>query len=461
MIDAATLVRLTDEALERKEEPTLELLRRLTTVSSKRLVWLLSVGLGLTEAEIGTLLPQIWPDESSAVAIDNSRLIASWPFVESTSESLRIAAGLEPLLAADFLKGDPEHFQIAHEVLAAHEESLEEADDEVEGWYSRGRIAYYLAGTNPDRSVGEFGNAFARPPILDRFSCRMWLTTLVDHQSYLLADHQRELAFFRGFRLYTSGRTRAALEQFEAVVADDVVDTYGAIARHLGGVILLGRNPPLGFAWIQLSLDMSRDLHIAENEVMARNTLIWALVRRAQEQVNDPGPDLDRARQLAVENSKVARATQDRSLIAWSTRSEAAVVWLSLTRMRTHSSGASTADRTRLLNLLHQSQELSWAIGDFETAGFAANDAASILRDSGELDRGLDELESFLFRLGDLRGPFSVLRNMAKTTGSIIRLSTISSTALRAAAVQEAIHAHDSAREPVRQASVDDELILG
>jgi hypothetical protein len=62
-------------------------------------------------------------------------------------------------------------------------------------------------------------------------------------------------------------------------------------------------------------------------------------------------------------------------------------------------------------------------LGDPETAAYAANDAASILRDSGHLEEALQVIAEILDQLKWVLVPFPAFSRLGKTIGSILSIS--------------------------------------
>jgi hypothetical protein len=235
------------------------------------------------------------------------------------------------------------------------------------------------------------------------------------------------VAFFYGFRAYITGAISLARDHFDAVLAEDVSDFYTAVALHLRANCDRGTVTKSTIEMLERSIRLSRDprLRLTTNEVMARHSLTMALLRLHQAGSPLPvggGTPLIRAQSLARQNEERARQLNDKGLMAWCIRIRASVDWAVLLAS---SFGvglpidAVIASR-KLLDDLSEAMNISDANDDLETWLYAANERALILRDLGDFETAIEQLEYAYGRVkGFLDAPAPV-DNLLKTSRSIL-----------------------------------------
>lgn len=410
-----TISDVLDEARARGDDVRLAAFGAVAAKEEVRLAQLLSLTLGVSRGEIERLAEELWGMRDALLSLD--RLIR-WPFVEDDGEHLSIAPALAGPLAEQFRQTSPNLFVQAHCALAALEEASE-TDDRDGAWFIRGRIAFYLAGADPDRSIDQFTDCFTNPPILDRTVCRMWLTSLVLRQQRLLEERRRELAFYRGFRAYVVGHRDEARAAFEEVTGDRDADMYQAIASHLLGVIVRPQDAARAESLLRESIGLSQELALFDNEVMARHSTVWALVEKARAATEpDRRTIMLAAREQAVIALDLARSASDDFLIAWCTRSAVAMEWAVLTSEGKTVTAEALSEIDGLVVQLTEAQSLALVGGDFESFVYLCNEAALIYRDGGRFEEALSQIDLAMKSVAgfDLRA----FEKLAKTTRSIL-----------------------------------------
>ncbi len=389
-----------------------------------RMAMVLSISVELGDADLQAITRSLWGEEGEDWDSALGEL-ARWPFVARSSSGWRTVGPVGAALAIKFQETNPSAFSRAHEALAAFEEEQEATAHPDEQWFARGRIAYYLAGFDETRSAATFRETFANAPVMERPLARMWLAGLAIRQEYLLGSESRTIEFFRGFRLYVTGHRRDAATSFELVFEGGIEDVYSAIAMHLWAVVVGTRAGTRGRRILEDSIDLSEQIGLADNAVMARHTLTWSMVAEAlqgQERPDARREIVDGALVLARLNREAADATLEAGLMAWTHRTVASVEWIAT---REQATGTADPDLVeRLLSELADIQATTLAMFDLETAAYAANDAAGILRDESRFVEALATLDAFLLdaeKTGVI--PTNALTNLAKTAGSMFRMT--------------------------------------
>ena len=271
-----------DIQLTRERGQSIEVLAllRAPNETMRRAAFLVAISVGLAPPDIANALAHLWPASEGideAIAALERRSV-----VQHADGRLHVIEAARSQLARAFFEDDSAQFVRAHELFAALEEDREADQDPYSEWFTRGRVAFYLAATQPDRAVGQFGDLFATAPSTERVACRMWISSLVLHQEPLLQDYFREVEFYRAFRSYVMGDPKGAREGFEHVVESGADDTYRAIALHLLGVLLRTRDTVRSIALLLDAIRISEHLDLFENEVMARCSLVWAYEQRGR-----------------------------------------------------------------------------------------------------------------------------------------------------------------------------------
>ena len=412
------LTELVLDAREEGRDPSLEVFLRIAPEATRRGIWALSIAVALTPPDLAALLRDIWADLADADA--TVERLRTHPFVVVAGQELRVIEPMVGPIAADFAEADAPAFARAHRLLVALEERRENAADPLESWFTRGRIAFYLAGLDPERSVRAFGQVFASPPAFDRVSCRIWVTSLVLRQQPLLTSQARELAFYRGFRLHVTGHRSEAREAFEAVIQDPQEDEYRAIALHLLGVILRRRDPEKGVALLEESIALSEELGLLDNELLARTSLVWALLSRSGAGGEAAKADLGRAHEQGEANlARLPTDFVDLGLIA-GVRFAAVVAHWEWLRRVTNDQARLSAVGAQLLGVLRHNVEIAHETGDFHELVLAGNFAAQINNDLGNFEAAIEEVEDVVTTVRTLRSPPANVRRLAQTTGTII-----------------------------------------
>lgn len=402
-----------------------------------KVAMLLSVCLSTSKHELQELAVTLWDDDPSDLA-DAVGQVLEAPYVEETASGWRVIESLAPYLARRFLSEDEESFRRAHEVLVEREtrvihelEELEslrtdnEFDDltRIESWFSQSRLAFYLAGMHSDRSAVKFGEAFESAPSRDVGAARMWLSTLVFRQEPLLGDQARVIAFFRGFRAYVSGQRTEAKSHFAEIIQGEVGDLYEAIALHLHATSV---DPVNRIDELQKSIELSEQLGLCENEIMARNSLVSAhftianklMALKDERNRSAARKDLERALELADLNRRRASRMRESSYHVYTLTQHATAAWLVL-QNRFGNLGAAQQDVQAVLDELSQALAIAESAGLVESSLNALNQRAGVLRDVGRASEALDELELASQRIGPVTEK-RIVRRLAKTSGSLL-----------------------------------------
>jgi tetratricopeptide (TPR) repeat protein len=388
----------------------------------QRMAMLLSICLSAGENELTWLSREVWGSEgtdSSVVA-----QVLSWPFVEETGDGYRILPAFGAALARLFQRADPEAFVRAHSIMAEHErlameraQSIQDSTDFLDGWFARGRLAYYLAGVHPDESSYEFGHAFEESMSLDANITRIWLSTLVIRQRHLLEDHLRVVNFFFGFRAYTAYRIDEAKSYFDKVLEDDALDLYRAIALHLSALTvkeISDRLRPL-----RDSIELSHKLNLTQNEIMARNSLAAAYLTIGSKVpvTAERRQHLEEAVSLAEENLAASALISDKSYRAVCLSMHATTVW--------NTALLTKGDLRQLYDGVIEELTESIAAADQsyqnETALITLNQRASVNRDYGNYGDAIEDIKEAIERLSYGVESIRIKSRLGKTAGSLLK----------------------------------------
>ncbi|MFD7338497.1 hypothetical protein ACFV98_21180 [Streptomyces violascens] len=395
----------------------------------RRAAMALSVSLTANGADLANLLEEVWGDEK-AYATETVEALVQAPFVELTTAGWRMNASLAPRIAGRFLKEDGSSFRRVHEFLRTIEkqrlEAVESADkgtDPAEIWFTKTRLAFYLAGLDAGDAAYKFGEAFETAPRREQNAARMWLSTLVLRQAPLLGDHSRAVRFFEGFRAYMSGRSDEAGRLFSEVIEGNTEDMYQAISIHLREICV--RQPADRIKGLTESIGLSRQLELRENEVMARNSLIVAHLANARRVAVNNGDvaaqlDLDAAYELAQLNYDRAKDFSDKSYHVYTLTQLASAWWQSVFRINANQATPpeATSALPQIVAKLETAIEIADSAGLADSALSAINRYAMVLRDVDQISEALLKLESALSRISPATD-LKILRQLAKTAGSL------------------------------------------
>ncbi len=286
----------------------------------------------------------------------------------------------------------------------------------------KGRLAFYLAVTEPEQAAVMFEGNFEDAPSMDRTACRLWLSSLVLRRSDELDALPRVLAFFRGFQLYTENRRRDAADEFRKVLIESREDRYHAISEHLLAVCLQGAGFKEPESLLRSSVALSEQLGIGVNEVMARHSLTWLLVG-----ARDRNPALlVEAEELSELNLKRAAEQGDKGLYVWCLRAKLVVAWLALQEEQDADLGAparAIAAAPDILSGLAEVAHIADALDDLQTHLTALNDAASICADLGWFPEARTFLVDAVERVSQSARLGHEVKRLAQTTGRLRRLA--------------------------------------
>jgi len=376
-----------------------------------RAAWLLSTAVSLERHDFEDLLSGLWSEEAGHA--EAALEILEWPFVEETVDGYRMSESSAHAFRRNFLAEDEFRFRQAHQMLAELERSRDAGDDADRAWFGRGRYAFYLAGYDQEGAAQIFGDNFADPPLLNPTSARMWLSWLAIQQSDLLGEVPRVIEFFHGFRSYVKGAYREARRSFDSVVSAGEPDAYHALATHFAGLLRRGDEPARGQELLRGSVQLSGELELVENEIMARNSLVTALI--SDRSVSDLGE----AAELSRLNLERALLTENPHLIYWCRTTFALGQWAYLTDRHSRVGDEAREAAPELVRELESVVTEAFST-EVETALQAANMGASILRDVGSYSASLELLDRVTSRLPEIEAlPPQPLERLTKTTRSL------------------------------------------
>lgn len=398
----------------------------------------LAVTLSSSPTRLTELISETWPDlaERSASAVET---LSTWPFVAASRETdWRIYPGAAESLKNEFREADARAFVALHDRLAVLEDEVAVQEEIAQSrWHARARAAYYRSAVNADDAADRFGESFVTSPPLERSRARAWLGQLVARQRSLLSDQERVVTFFEAFSRYRHERSRAK-PLLETVLASDATDVYQAVALHLYGVIISANNRGEAIAAFRRSVTMSSEVGVPDNEIMARNSLVWAILATT--------PKTQDAREsafaLAEENVARAEAIGENSMIASLRFTAAAIEWVVLTEGNSSVSRRAREAAPRIAAALDAIADSSRAAGDISGAVRALNELASVKRDVGELENSLATLDGARDWLATLSWlPSEGVSRLAKTARSVRGRALSADTRKRASLLSEAFEA--------------------
>jgi tetratricopeptide (TPR) repeat protein len=377
---------------------------------------LLAVTISSSPTRLRQLMSETWPDlaEAAPAAIEQ---LSAWPFVVAPSEAeWRVYPDIASSLKSEFRHADARAFIAVNDRLTQLEEATA-AQDETEQarWQADARAAYYRSAVDQDDAVDRFGASFIASPPLERTRARAWLGELVARQRSMLSSHARVVAFFEAFAIYRHSHKKAK-PLLEVVIASDSVDVYQAVALHLYGVVILQQKRGEAVDAFRRSVAMSLEVGIPDNEIMARNSLAWALVEHGQEHQKTR----EAALVLAEENVARAETTGEWYLIKATLFTAAAIEWSVLTEARrSRPSQQALQAAPRILASFQAIVEADRDEGDVPSAVRAFNELALVRRDMGALDEALTTLEEAEAWLAGLHGHPSEVDRLVRTAKSI------------------------------------------
>jgi hypothetical protein len=346
---------------------------------------LLAISLSLSTDELDELLRTVFditpPDGWADV-------LRALPVIESEASGLVCKATAAEALAAAFHARDPDAFRVAHELLVDLERERRDAGLEESGdiWFFDVRVAFYLAGADPSASVAQFERGFLETPGDGTTAARMWVTSMVLRQQRLLADHERELSFFRGFSNYVTGRVEEARQDLGKVVDEPRDDRITAVAEHLLAVLVRDRDLVRATDLCRRAVERSEQLDFDVNLIMAANTLAGLRLRDA----HGPGEAIEDAVRLAKDNLSRASRRGDATLLARCQITFARARWTQARALGTaFDPAALMALADSLVPLLTEAQQ---ATHDTEAVLFAAALQAEMLAETDRSARAIGDL---------------------------------------------------------------------
>lgn len=410
----------------------------LASPDERRAIWALSIVVELAPSELSHFLEALWGEASAGSWDEIVVELMQSPLVLGR-ERVRIEPTASSTIAQDFATNEPDVFTLAHEMLARLEAAREETEaDDYESWLSRGRLAFYLAGTEPDGAVEQFGRVFADAPSIERTACRIWVSSLVLRQEALLSEQRRAVLFYSGFRAYVMGERAEARRAFEGVIADDTRDLHQAIALHLLGVMLRDRDPDRAIELLHESIALSVEIGLHDNEVMARASLAWAYITRAQLEAGPATEDIELAQARAAqrrldaeaalaaarESARAAMRRPDDLSLTIGTRYVASVAeWLVVTDNRRARPPEARAAQPRLDQVFRQVMEDARDLGEIDTFIVAGNQDAGLFVDTGDYDAALARLSDVIAEIEPMSHPPARIQQLGKTLRRILALS--------------------------------------
>lgn len=408
------------ERAVRAAEPEWSLFNDLASPAARSAAWVLAVSLGTDLDTLGSALSYLWPEIDSHEAIEDLRWLM---FVHEAGTELYLSRDFAHRLSLEFRGKDPDRFRKAHEFFLAEEEATGGLAGDLE-WARSTTIAFYLSALDPPEAVRQFGRRFVDAPEQDQTANRIWVCDLVGRQSYLLTNQRRELQFFGGFELYVAHRYDRAGPMLDEVVDLTVgMDYFGAVALHLTAAIR-SRNGDYADAIrrCERAIEASVDLRLKENEVMARNTLIMAMIRSISQTDDERAREsiLRKADVLAKDNLASAEGSGVGTLIRVTTWTKLVIEWQVLTDQRRRTVPLNVAER--IASAHDRLFERCLREHDAEGAAESLNEEASVYRDVGRPSQAVEVLAERIEQVPFGRVSRQAIQGLAQTAGSLQRL---------------------------------------
>lgn len=242
---------------------------------------ILATAISANEEVLRDLLRQKTKETSDAFEIAIRRLL-SRPFVQRVAEGYRLEESFRfGLLRTTEATESSLVWNASNYFLKNELEELDSLSDKNDAsWLIEGRIAFYLAAIQPSLSSDEFMSTFEKVPSGFGKAPMTWLADLALRQTVHFGQRNRTVLFFSAFKNYENRKFPYASDQFRSIIDSSTRDdSILAISEHLWAVI--NETNPRSFAVLERSIQISRKLHIYKNEVMARNSLVFALLGRS------------------------------------------------------------------------------------------------------------------------------------------------------------------------------------
>lgn len=397
------------------EQAGLALFRATTAKDTRRLAWLLAVGLDLAESEVAGLLTRLWEGIDAERAITD---LASSPLVDIGGDSLRIVDSARRTLVDDFFSSEREVALKAHVLLAELEQVKQAHHDPPDGpcgapgddaqaesgsedaWFASVRRAYYLAAVAPSDSSRDFIDLFANPPRADPEGARQWLTSLVLRQERCLDAQSRELSFFRAFETFTRAYPADALDTLRQIGVAGPEDACTALSLYQAGVIegTSSNAEAVTRALTNLTrcIRLSEQLQLLENEIRARrsycDTIIHLINVDAGSDSNESRRMIEEALRLASENQLRADKYGSDVLAARNLWTTARVRWTRLA-FQDITDADIEAEAERIVVMLAQARTALARQYDVQAVMLTSRDAAATFAALARFGEAGDELE--------------------------------------------------------------------
>ena len=380
----------------------------------------LAASIAASKEQIQAAMSQVAdvPVDELAKALES---LINRPFVERVYEGYRLEdsfrQGLLELGAdgeAAILEKSSQYFlEMENDVL------LSEVGTEYE-WFVRGRIAFYLAAIEPGESLARFIEAFTEPPPDESVDPKSWLADLAIKQEVHLGKSTRIIQFFKAFRDYKLNHWKEASNAFRHIIdTSEEEDLPLAVSEHLWSVI--NASDDRSTETLRHSIALSVDISAVENEIMARNTLIFQLFDRS-EKLEDRMLILEEAKRLAELNHRVSEQWGDDFFIRWTLHALAVATWLYISNGRQDARIVSQHHADQIVTDLFEVVDLFRQEGDLEGAAKAYNNAACLRRDQRNFDEAAEIVERAIRELSWASPPLSA-QSFGKTLGSISKMS--------------------------------------
>jgi hypothetical protein len=360
--------------------------------AEQRLITLLAVAVSSTGEDLAQAAVAVWDEEPVAETLISLR---NHPLIESVGSRMRVVAPLGVALARQLHDADPDRFVAAHEAFAALEQAHaddEAANDELQAWETRSRIAYYLLSNTPTESASLFIDSFDASPASSRRTCRLWLSGLAARYTGITHKRTRVGDFFEGFRYYIAQDRERAGTLFEELIEVDRADKIAAVSLHLLALCLdRKREESRRLALLDESIALSDALQLPENLLMTRNSAIYSRLDIARRL--DDATAAARALELARENDLLARSIGHPVYETATRRALAVAQWQSL--VGAERGGALAA----VLSILRDAQAKAEQAHDLSAWILAAISASHCFRTVGKPLEALAELEAAVLQI--------------------------------------------------------------
>ena len=351
----------------------------------QRLVQWLSVSVETDESALEDAILAMCESEMDQAEMRNAvDLLPRCSFVSRTAGGFAVREEIAVHLARAFRERAASEFENVHMafyyVQAERLQTLEVRASPLDRWRARVELSFFQCGFDPLRAEVGFANAFDSISPEDAIRARAWLVRLGLRQEYLLGSQSRTVRFMRAFGHYIAGRRQQAADGFADLISDSIIDPYQAIALHLWASAAVTTDDR-AIESLDRSIAYSAKLDLPVNEVMARNSLVYRLLRVGE---------TPRASRMAELNLAQSRRMGDPGLIVFTLLAHVSAA------APTIGAAWEGVDPQIFLDELAEAEEWARKIGDLESETLAVNQTALIVRSTRGSAPALNLLLSWL-----------------------------------------------------------------